>query len=200
MVRKNRNTIPSKRNLEKQVDQKNFNELETVQFLSKSLFLPEEKSTSSIPFYLKENEKRNLSVCLENELKLESKDELSERSTGRKPVHINKPWGYYAIIDQGPHYKIKKIVVNPGYRLSLQVHFHRNEYWLVTRGKALVTIGDQTFFLFPNQSTYIPLQTLHRMENRGDEPLEVIEVQNGDCVSEEDIIRIEDDFNRSEII
>ena len=80
------------------------------------------------------------------------------------------------------------------------MHYHRNEYWLVVKGEALVTVGDQTFFLDPNQSTYIPMQKFHRVENRGNELLEIIEVQNGNCISEEDIIRIEDDFNRSEII
>ena len=200
MVRKNRKVVSSRRNLRKPVGQKYIDGNEAVGFLSKSLFLPEEKSTSATPFYLKENEKSNLSVCLENEVNLRSKNEFSADSVQKEPVHIEKPWGYYVIIDQGPHYKVKKIVVNPGNRLSLQMHFHRNEYWLVTRGKAFVTIGDQNFFLFPNQSTYIPQQTFHRMENRGNETLEIIEVQNGNCISEEDIVRIEDDFNRSEII
>ncbi|NLJ49496.1 MAG: cupin domain-containing protein [Candidatus Atribacteria bacterium] len=200
MVRKNRNAIPTKRNLKKQRDQNNFNGTKTIHFLSNSFFLPEEQSTSTNPFYLKENEKSNLSVCLENEVNLRNKNEFPEDSAQKEPTQIEKPWGYYVIIDQGPHYKVKKIVVYPGYRLSLQMHYHRNEYWLVVKGEALVTVGEQTFFLDPNQSTYIPMQTFHRVENRSNEPLEIIEVQNGNCISEEDIIRIEDDFNRSEII
>jgi mannose-6-phosphate isomerase-like protein (cupin superfamily) len=200
MARKDSKSPTSKSDISQQFDKKSLDEVETAHFLSNGLFIPEKKSTPSTPIYLKANEKSNLSVCLENEVNLRNKNEFSEDSAQKEPTQIEKPWGYYAIIDQGPHYKVKKIVVYPGYRLSLQMHYHRNEYWLVVKGVALVTVGDQTFILDPNQSTYIPMQTFHRMENRGDELLEIIEVQNGNCISEEDIVRIEDDFNRSEII
>ncbi len=200
MVRKDRKSSTTKSDISQQFSKKSSDEVETARFLSNGLFITEKKSTSSTPIYLKENEKSNLSVCLENEVNLKNKNGFSEDSAQKEPAQIEKPWGYYAIIDQGPHYKVKKIVVYPGYRLSLQMHYHRNEYWLVVKGEALVTVGDQTFFLDPNQSTYIPMQKFHRVENRGNELLEIIEVQNGNCISEEDIIRIEDDFNRSEII
>ena len=94
------------------------------------------------------------------------------------------------------NYKIKKIVVKPKKRLSLQKHFHRSEHWVVVSGSAIVTLGDKEFFLKANESTYIPMGQIHRLENPGKIDLVMIEVQVGQYLGEDDIVRLEDDFNR----
>jgi mannose-1-phosphate guanylyltransferase/mannose-6-phosphate isomerase len=110
---------------------------------------------------------------------------------------VFRPWGYYDSIDNGNGFQVKRILVNPGAKLSLQKHGHRAEHWVVVKGKAQVTCGKKTFQLIENQSTYIPLGEVHRLENIGSIPLEIIEIQTGDYLGEDDIIRIEDEYDRS---
>ena len=109
---------------------------------------------------------------------------------------VTRPWGTYEVLVEGKGYKIKRIVVNPGKRLSLQKHFHRNEHWIVVSGTAEVTVKDKTFLLRPNESTYIKMGELHRLANPGKIPVILIEAQVGEYVEEDDIERVEDDFNR----
>ncbi len=110
---------------------------------------------------------------------------------------IYRPWGYYDSIDSGDRFQVKRIVVNPGATLSLQMHHHRAEHWIVVRGTARVTRGEESFLLGENESTYIPLGTTHRLENPGRLPLEMIEVQSGAYLGEDDIVRFEDTYGRS---
>ncbi|WP_118181096.1 mannose-1-phosphate guanylyltransferase/mannose-6-phosphate isomerase [Paraburkholderia phosphatilytica] len=110
---------------------------------------------------------------------------------------VHRPWGYYDSIDSGDRFQVKRIVVKPGEMLSLQMHHHRAEHWVVVRGTAQVTCGDETFLLTENQSTYIPLGTVHRLKNPGKTPLEIIEVQSGAYLGEDDIVRFEDTYGRT---
>lgn len=110
---------------------------------------------------------------------------------------VPRPWGSYTVIDRGPGYKVKQVLVHPGKRLSLQRHRHRAEHWVVVQGKALVTIGSETRLLQANQSVYVPAETVHRLENPGSEPLRLIEIQTGAYLEEDDIVRLEDDFWRA---
>ena len=112
------------------------------------------------------------------------------------PVTVYRPWGSYTVLEVGNFYKIKKIVVKPGKRLSLQKHFHRNEHWIVVSGTALVTVGNEQKILRQNESTYIKMGALHRLENPGKIDLVIIEAQVGEYIEEDDIVRFEDDFNR----
>ena len=107
-----------------------------------------------------------------------------------------RPWGTFTVIDEGPEYEIKRILVKPGHRLRLQLHQHRSEHWVVVAGVAKVTRGNQEILLSANQSTYIPRHTIHRLENPGIVPLTLIEVQNGEYLGEDDIIYFEDDDHR----
>ncbi|MFL9989966.1 mannose-1-phosphate guanylyltransferase/mannose-6-phosphate isomerase [Paraburkholderia sediminicola] len=109
---------------------------------------------------------------------------------------VRRPWGYYDSIDLGERFQVKRIVVNPGGRLSLQLHHHRAEHWIVVSGTALVTRGDEEFLLSENQSTFIPLGVTHRLENPGRLPLELIEVQSGSYLGEDDIVRFDDTYGR----
>jgi mannose-1-phosphate guanylyltransferase/mannose-6-phosphate isomerase len=130
--------------------------------------------------------------------------DLVERLTleGRKEAleHVTtyRPWGSYTVLEEGERYKIKRVVVNPGARLSLQKHFHRSEHWVVVKGAAMVTIGDRETFIHENESAYVPKSTPHRLENPGKVPLEIIEVQNGEYVGEDDIVRVDDVYGRVE--
>ncbi len=117
----------------------------------------------------------------------------SEATTHRK---VYRPWGYYDGIDDGTRFQVKRIVVHPGARLSLQMHHHRAEHWIVVKGTARVTRGDESFLLTENQSTYIPLGVQHRLENPGAIALELIEVQSGSYLGEDDIVRFEDVYGR----
>jgi mannose-1-phosphate guanylyltransferase/mannose-6-phosphate isomerase len=117
----------------------------------------------------------------------------SETAAHRK---IHRPWGYYDSIDDGDRFQVKRIVVNPGASLSMQMHHHRAEHWIVVRGTARVTRGDEAFLLSENQSTYIPIGTRHRLENPGKLPLEMIEVQSGGYLGEDDIVRFDDTYGR----
>ncbi len=112
-------------------------------------------------------------------------------------VTTYRPWGSYTVLEAGPRYKIKRIVVKPGERLSLQMHYHRSEHWVVVRGTAKVQIGDEEMFLHENESIFVPKSTKHRLENPGKIPLEIIEVQNGEYLGEDDIVRFDDVYGRS---
>lgn len=112
--------------------------------------------------------------------------------------HVARPWGWYDCLEQGPCFQVKRIGVNPGARLSLQMHNKRSEHWVVVKGAGRVTNGDRVFDLHVNESTYIPAGTRHRLENLGPEPLEIIEVQTGSYFGEDDIIRFEDSYGRTE--
>ena len=107
-----------------------------------------------------------------------------------------RPWGSFTTLEEGVGYKIKRIEVNPGHRLSLQMHHHRSEHWIVVSGTAKVTCGEQEMILGSNQSTYVPQCTTHRLENPGVINLVLIEVQNGQYLGEDDIIRFSDDYAR----
>ncbi|MEA1916784.1 MAG: mannose-1-phosphate guanylyltransferase/mannose-6-phosphate isomerase [Campylobacterota bacterium] len=123
---------------------------------------------------------------------------LKKESSHLPNIHIeaHRPWGTYKILEDSDGYKIKKIVVKPGKRLSLQKHYHRNEHWIVVSGTATVTVGKETTLVRPNESTYIKMGEIHRLENGGKIPLVIIEAQVGEYTGEDDIVRIEDDFKR----
>jgi len=107
-----------------------------------------------------------------------------------------RPWGAFTILEEGQGYKIKRIEVKPGHRLSLQMHHHRSEHWIVIAGIAKVVRGDENLMLSANESTYVPRFTQHRLENPGMVPLVLIEVQNGEYLGEDDIVRFDDDYAR----
>ncbi len=112
-------------------------------------------------------------------------------------IKVHRPWGSYQSLDTGERHQVKRIIVKSGGRLSLQKHHHRSEHWIVVRGTALVTVNDLQKMVHENESIYIPIGAVHRMENPGKIPLELIEVQTGSYLGEDDIIRIEDDYQRS---
>ena len=124
--------------------------------------------------------------------------ELEARRTPQAAMHrkVSRPWGSYDSIDMGERFQVKRIVVKPGATLSLQKHYHRAEHWIVVKGTARVTRGEKTFLLTENQSTYIPIGELHRLHNPGKTPLEMIEVQSGSYLGEDDIVRYEDSYGR----
>jgi mannose-6-phosphate isomerase len=108
-----------------------------------------------------------------------------------------RPWGSFTILEEAAGYKIKRIEVKPTHRLSLQMHHHRSEHWIVVSGTAKVTCDDREIILYSNQSTYVPAGSKHRLENPGVIPLVIIEVQNGEYLGEDDIVRFEDDYARN---
>jgi mannose-1-phosphate guanylyltransferase/mannose-6-phosphate isomerase len=122
------------------------------------------------------------------------------KQQGRPEIAAHKlvvrPWGSFESLDSGPGFQVKRLTVNPGGKLSLQLHHHRSEHWVVVSGVAQVTCGDKEFTLRENESTYIPVETRHRLENRGGEPLHVIEVQSGSYLGEDDIVRFDDVYGR----
>ena len=124
---------------------------------------------------------------------------LKEKGVSLANTHrkVHRPWGWYDSIDSGSRFQVKRIVVNPGARLSLQMHHHRSEHWIVVSGTAEVTNGEETFLLSENESTYIPLGHVHRLSNPGKVPLEIIEVQSGSYLGEDDIVRYEDTYGRA---
>ncbi len=126
-----------------------------------------------------------------NKLKLQDREE----HTLHRKVH--RPWGWYDSFDEGPRFKVKRIQVIPGASLSLQKHYHRAEHWIVVSGIAEVTCGDKKILLSENQSTYIPLGEIHRLANPGELPLEIIEIQSGSYLGEDDIVRFEDTYGRA---
>lgn len=125
-------------------------------------------------------------------------DYLAQKNRTEHTEHkrVNRPWGWYEGIDEGERFKVKRIMVKPGEKLSLQMHHHRAEHWVVVQGTAKVTIGDKTQILAENESTFIPLGVTHRLENPGKIPLYLIEVQSGSYLGEDDIVRFEDRYGR----
>ncbi len=126
-------------------------------------------------------------------------DQLRAAKRGEAVNHrrVNRPWGTYETIDLSERFQVKRITVNPGATLSLQMHYHRAEHWIVVRGTAKITKGNDIIVLSENQSTYIPLGQSHRLENPGRIPLELIEVQSGSYLGEDDIVRFEDTYGRA---
>jgi mannose-1-phosphate guanylyltransferase/mannose-6-phosphate isomerase len=110
--------------------------------------------------------------------------------------HVLRPWGSFDSIDRGDRYQVKRLTIKPGGKLSLQLHHHRAEHWVVVKGTAKVTIGESERLVEENQSVFIPLGVKHRLENPGCVPLEIIEVQSGDYLGEDDIIRFGDLYGR----
>jgi mannose-1-phosphate guanylyltransferase/mannose-6-phosphate isomerase len=125
-------------------------------------------------------------------------DWLGRQGRDERLLHrrVFRPWGTYEGVDAGERFQVKRIMVKPGASLSLQMHHHRAEHWIVVKGTARVTRGDEAFLLSENQSTYIPLGETHRLENPGTIPLEIIEVQSGAYLGEDDIVRFEDKYQR----
>jgi mannose-1-phosphate guanylyltransferase / mannose-6-phosphate isomerase len=125
--------------------------------------------------------------------------QLEAQAREEKNLHrkVARPWGWYDSVDEGERFKVKRIQVKPGASLSLQMHHHRAEHWIVVKGTAEITNGDQVLILKENQSTYIPQGQTHRLANPGNEPLEIIEVQSGSYLGEDDIVRFEDTYGRS---
>jgi mannose-1-phosphate guanylyltransferase/mannose-6-phosphate isomerase len=127
-------------------------------------------------------------------------DRLKSEGSDRHVAHVEvlRPWGSYQTIDAGRHFQVKQLTVKPGARLSLQSHRHRAEHWVVVEGRARVTRDEEVFELGPNQSTYIPIGTRHRLENPGQDTLRVIEIQSGDYLGEDDIERFDDIYGRKD--
>lgn len=126
-----------------------------------------------------------------DELKSAGRTEYAEHSK------VYRPWGYYQSVDAGKRFQVKRLSINPGAKLSIQMHHHRAEHWIVVSGTARVTRGDETFLLSENESTYIPLGMKHSLENPGKVPLNIIEVQSGEYLGEDDIVRFEDRYGRA---
>jgi mannose-1-phosphate guanylyltransferase/mannose-6-phosphate isomerase len=124
---------------------------------------------------------------------------LTEQAREEHILHrkVFRPWGWFDTIDVGDKFKVKRIQVNPGACLSLQMHAKRAEHWVVVKGVAEVTCGDKLIILKENESTFIPLGEKHRLSNPSKEPLEIIEVQSGEYLGEDDIVRIDDGYGRN---
>jgi len=125
-----------------------------------------------------------------SELNKQNRIEAKEHTT------IYRPWGSYTVLETGSRYKLKRLVVNPFQKLSLQLHYHRSEHWVVVKGTAKIRIGEKDMFIHENESAYVPKSTMHRLENPGKIPLEIIEIQNGEYVGEDDIERFNDEYGR----
>jgi mannose-1-phosphate guanylyltransferase / mannose-6-phosphate isomerase len=126
-------------------------------------------------------------------------EELKRSGRSEHSLHrvVHRPWGSYDSLEAADRFQVKRIVVKPGASLSLQKHHHRAEHWVVVSGTAEVTCDDKVFLLGENQSTYIPLGSVHRLRNPGKEPLELIEVQSGSYLGEDDIVRLDDVYGRA---
>jgi mannose-1-phosphate guanylyltransferase len=129
--------------------------------------------------------------------KIVEKLKADKRNEFKVHREVYRPWGKYDSIDNGERYQVKRITVNPGEKLSIQMHHHRAEHWIVVSGTASVTNGDKTFLVTENESTYIPIGVIHALENPGKLPLEMIEVQSGSYLGEDDIVRFEDRYGRA---
>ena len=142
--------------------------------------------------------KSNLEAGLETKSlsTIQTKIDAIDATSGVAAATEIRPWGSFTTLEEGNGYKIKRIEVNPGHRLSLQMHHHRSEHWIVVSGTAKVNCGDREMILSSNQSTYVPQCTTHRLENPGVIKLVLIEVQNGQYLGEDDIIRFSDDYAR----
>ena len=123
------------------------------------------------------------------------KNKGRREATEHKRIH--RPWGYYQGVDAGPRYQVKRIVVKPGGQLSLQKHHHRAEHWVVVKGTAQVVVNDDTRTVYENESIYVPIGSIHRLANPGKIPLELIEVQVGSYLGEDDIVRFDDIYKRT---
>jgi mannose-1-phosphate guanylyltransferase/mannose-6-phosphate isomerase len=126
-------------------------------------------------------------------------NQLEQQKREEKNLHrkVARPWGWYDSVDEGARFKVKRIQVKPGASLSLQMHHHRAEHWIVVKGVAEITNGDKVIMLTENQSTFIPKGQTHRLANPGNAPLEIIEVQSGSYLGEDDIVRFEDTYGRN---
>ena len=169
-------------------------------------------------FYYSDNKKKVIaSIGLEDYIVIDTKDALlitkkektqkvkdivnkiklsTQHSTLNTHFTVHRPWGTYTVLEDFPRFKMKRIEVKPGKRLSLQKHFHRNEHWIVVSGTATVVVGDKRYLLRANESTYIKMGEIHRLENEGKIPVILVEVQVGDYLEEDDIIRLNDDYKR----
>ncbi len=134
--------------------------------------------------------------CTQDVKKIVAELKAQKRSLASSHRKVHRPWGWYDSIDSGERFQVKRIVVNPGASLSLQMHHHRAEHWIVVKGTAEVTNGENVFLLGENESTFIPLGHAHRLSNPGKVPLEIIEVQSGSYLGEDDIVRLEDTYGR----
>ncbi|WP_342654842.1 mannose-1-phosphate guanylyltransferase/mannose-6-phosphate isomerase [Pseudomonas sp. F3-2] len=134
--------------------------------------------------------------CVQDVKRIVAQLEEKGRQEHLEHREVYRPWGVYDSIDQGPRYQVKRITVNPGAKLSVQKHHHRAEHWIVVSGTAQVTNGEDTYLVTENQSTYIPIGQIHALENPGVIPLELIEVQSGSYLGEDDIVRFEDKYGR----
>jgi mannose-1-phosphate guanylyltransferase len=141
-------------------------------------------------------------VLIANKNKVQNvKDIVNELKAKQRPestIHreVYRPWGKYNSVDNGERFQVKRITVNPGAKLSVQMHHHRAEHWIIVSGTAKITLDEKTFLLSENQSTYIPIGVVHALENPGKLPLEMIEVQSGSYLGEDDIVRFEDRYGR----
>ena len=145
--------------------------------------------TEDAIFLGKKGESQKVKALVEELIKQGKKESLDH-------LTIYRPWGTYTVLEEGSRYKVKRIVVEPMQTLSLQMHYHRSEHWVVVRGTAKVTIGGKEELIHENQSIYVPKSTVHRLQNPGKVPLELIEVQVGEYVGEDDIVRLEDVYGR----
>ena len=125
-------------------------------------------------------------------------DELKRQGRSEPVTHrkVHRPWGFYQSVHSGDRFQVKRLTVNPGAKLSVQLHYHRAEHWVVVNGTALVTRGEEQVLLRENESMFIPLGTLHRLENPGRVPLNLIEIQSGSYLGEDDIVRLDDTYGR----
>ena len=123
----------------------------------------------------------------------------SGRSEATAQARTHRPWGWFQTMDEGHRFKVKRLCVKPGAKLSLQKHWHRSEHWVVVTGTAEVTCGEKVFTLRENESTYIAAGTVHRLANPGHVELHMVEVQSGEYVGEDDIVRIADDYGRDDV-
>ena len=121
---------------------------------------------------------------------------MTQASDNQALEKVERPWGSYTVLEEGERYKIKRIDIKPQHRVSLQIHHHRSEHWVVVSGTARVVRDGESYLVQPNESTFIPPTVKHRLENPGFITLVIIEVQIGDYVGEDDIIRLDDDYRR----
>ncbi len=125
-------------------------------------------------------------------------EQIKDKGGEESIIHrtVKRPWGFYTVLDQGDKFKVKRVVVNPNARLSLQIHHHRSEHWVVVSGTARVTVADRIFDLHPGESTFVPASARHRIENPGVIPVVIVEAQYGEYLGEDDIVRFDDDYGR----
>jgi len=175
---------------------------ESIQVDSSNNFIFSEKLVAAIDCHdlIVVDSQDSLLICKKGSSQKVKKvvEKLKENDSKLLKVHkkVHRPWGSYEVLIEGENYKLKKIVVAPKKKLSLQKHFHRNEHWIVVSGTATVTVDDKTFLVRPNESTYIKMGEIHRLANDGIIPVVLIEAQVGEYTEEDDIVRLEDDYER----